>query len=172
MNIKISGVLLLLFICLSCKHKQEEHLAENVEQNESQVITEKDISRLKYTDFILDTRTEKAIVDWKEYYTLFDVLTNVKKGDLSYFNAEENPHKDLFKNMAENIPAEVDSDAIKARILALETKFYKLETFANISTSTKKELLGTIKEFLVAFSNLNLQMNKKIEGDNIIIEKP
>ena len=54
----------------------------------------------------------------------------------------------------------------------METKFLKLESLVNLSTTSKTELIANIQDFLIAFSNLNLQMNKKIENDNIIIERP
>jgi len=57
-------------------------------------------------------------------------------------------------------------------LIALETKIYKLESAISLSNTTTKTLMSSIKEVLVSFSNLNLQMNKKIERESQKIKKP
>lgn len=66
----------------------------------------------------------------------------------------------------------MNSDATLARISALETHLYKLKSLANLESTSKDELLLTIKDFLISFSNFNFQMNQKIEADGINIAKP
>lgn len=170
MNIKFLGILSLFIIFFSCKKNQETEAV--VVKKETQELSKKDIEKLKYTEYILDDRTEVFTNNWNEYKQIQDVITNVKKADLSFFNNNNKAIKELLQNLKTNIPFELNTPGIMARILAFETKLYKLESLSNLSTTTKKELLTVIKEFLIGFSNLNLQMNKKIEGDNIIIEKP
>ncbi|WP_308991657.1 hypothetical protein QLS71_007470 [Mariniflexile litorale] len=143
-----------------------------VKTNDSLEIKEKDISKIKYTDYILDTRTENLMISWEAYKQLSEVINNVKKADLSFFQNNNKEVKELLVNLKQNIPNDVDSSSILSRISALETKILKLESLVNLSTTSKKELLVNIQDLLIAFSNLNLQMNKKIENDNIIIEKP
>jgi cysteinyl-tRNA synthetase len=170
MNIKFLSILSLFIIFFSCKKNEENTVVDT--KKESQELTEKDILKIKYIDYILDDRTEAIASNWNEYTQIQDVITNVKKADLSFFNNNKKNIKELLENFKENIPTELNTPAIMARILAFETKLYKLESLSNLSTTSKKELLNVIKEFFISFSNLNLQMNKKIEGDNIIIEKP
>ena len=172
MNIKFLSFLCLFIVVVSCKKNQETTELVLEKPNESEAINAKDIAKLKYTDYVLDSRAENAIVNWDFYKQLESVVTNIKKGDLTFFNANDKAVKELLINLKQTIPTEVNNDAVLARITALETKTLKLESLSNLATTTKTELLSTIKEFLVAFSNLNLQMNKKIENDNIIIEKP
>ena len=172
MTIKFLSILSLVIVLFSCK-KNEEHSTLDVEKSkESEEITAKDISKIRYTDYILDSRTEDVAVNWVEYNQLQDVITKVKKGDLSFFNDNKKEIKELLNNLKQNIPNQVNTAAILARIAAFETKLYKLESLSNLATTTKPELISVIKEFFVAFSNLNLQMNKKLEADTIIIEKP
>ncbi|MFI1744532.1 hypothetical protein [Thalassobellus sediminis] len=172
MNIKFLAALSLFVIFLSCKQKEETNLENNKDTNTISGITEKDISKLNYIEFALDKKTEKAIEDWNDYKELQIIVTNVKKGDLSYFDNEEDPIKELMKNAIQTIPSIVNTDPILARITVLETKLYKLEDVSTLLSTSKKELLESIKEFLESFSNLNFQMNKKIENDNQNIEKP
>ena len=172
MNFKFLSILSVLVIFFSCKKPSGNSELNITKTTDSQEITEKDISKLRYTDYILDSRTEDVIVNWIEYTQLQDVINNIRKGDLSFFNNNKKEIKELLNNLKHTIPTEVNTPSIIARITALETKLLKLESLSNLSTTSKPELIATIKEFLVAFSNLNLQMNKKLEADNIIIEKP
>ncbi|MEC3905931.1 hypothetical protein VOI54_02755 [Tamlana sp. 2201CG12-4] len=172
MRIQILALVSLFVLTLSCKNKQESNSTAGVEVNKSQEITEQEISKLKYIDYALDEKTEDAIEDWAQYRQLRDVIDDVKEGDLSFFNDNEKAIKLLLKELKDDIPETIASSSILARILVVETKFYKLESLSNLSTTSKEELLEAIQEFLVSFSNLNLQMNKKIEFDTRTIERP
>lgn len=171
MKIKFLSVLVLVLF-FSCNKKQENNELTVVKVDDSLLIKEKDIAKLKYTDYILDDRTENVISTWVEYNKIQDVVNEVKKGDLTFFKGDSKIIQDLLKNLKQTIPLEVKTESILSRITVLETKIYKLESLLKLSTTNKPEILELTIEFLIAFSNLNLQMNKKLEGDNIIIEKP
>ncbi|NND24723.1 MAG: hypothetical protein HKO00_01745 [Flavobacteriaceae bacterium] len=168
----ISSALIIIILLVSCKNNEESNVPNVIENQQVQDINVEDISNLKYVDYVLDFKTEEAIKDWQEYYELQSVINEVIKSDLSFFNDNEENIKILISKLKENIPAEVKSDGILARLLVLETKLLKLQSLSNLSTTTKEELLTIIKEFFVSFSNVNFQMNKKIEFDNRAIEKP
>ncbi|NNC48991.1 MAG: hypothetical protein HKO01_00465 [Flaviramulus sp.] len=168
----ISSALIIIILLVSCKNNEESNVPNVIENQQVQDINVEDISNLKYVDYVLDFKTEEAIKDWQEYYELQSVINEVIKSDLSFFNDNEENINILISKLKENIPAEVKSDGILARLLVLETKLLKLQSLSNLSTTTKEELLTIIKEFFVSFSNVNFQMNKKIEFDNRAIEKP
>ena len=173
MNIKLLSILSIFIIISSCKKTDENNTAETTTiKNTSQELSENDISQLDFVDFGLDEKTERVIENWQEYYQLQDVINNVKKGDLGFFNNNEEAIITLLKDLKKNIPEPVNIPAALARIQVLETKIYKLESLSNLSTTTKDELNAVIKEFLVSVSNLNFQMNKKLEKDNQDIQKP
>lgn len=171
MKIKVLVTLSLITMVMSCK-KTHKDTAENYIDNSGEKITEKELSNLDFIEFTLDVTTKKAVENWQEYNQLQEVITNVKKGDLSFFSDNTEVIKTLFKDLVKNIPSEVNTNATLARIVTLETKLYKLESLYNLSTTSKEELSMVIKEFLQSFSNLNFQMNKKLEKDNNYIEKP
>ena len=171
MNIKIFCVLSVLVLFVSCK-KNEETTTIDTEKKQNQVVTVQDITKLKYIEYTLDSKTETSIKDWQEYFQLQDVITNTINADLSFFNDNEDTVKTLVTDLEKSIPSQVNSEAIFARMLVLETKIFKLESLSNLPTTGKEELLNTIKELLISFSNFNFQMNKKIEFDNRTIEKP
>lgn len=172
MRIKTLIILSLLIIFFSCKKDQENNTGDHVGDNDNKGITEKDISKIDYIEFALGLKTEEVVKDWQSYHELQDAIINIKKGDLSFFNDNDEAINTLLKELKTSIPKETNTPSILARITALETKLYKLESLSNLSTTSKKELIATIKDFLVAFSSLNLQINKKIEFDSRKIEKP
>ena len=172
MSLKILTVFSLVFLIVSCKKIQDTEVSNTNKITQSQEVSEQDISKLKYIEYALDSKTEDVIKDWQEYYQLQDIILSIKQGDLSFFYNNEDEIKMFLKNLKDNMPNQINSASITARILVLETKLLKLESLSNLSTTSKKELLSTIKEFLVSFTNVNFQMNKKIEFDDRDIEKP
>ncbi|MFD1161094.1 hypothetical protein [Hwangdonia seohaensis] len=173
MNLKLISLICIFMMVSSCK-KTEENNPEEVNDTEikSQGLSESDIAKLDFADFGLDEKTERAIENWQEYYQLQDIVNNVKKGDLIYFSNNEEAIKTLLTDLKKNIPAPVNTSATLARLQVLDTKVLKLESLYNLSTTSKSELNATVKEFLVAVSNLNFQMNKKLEKDSRNIQKP
>lgn len=172
MNIKILSILSIFILIFSCKKTQDDNLTDENKDNASQKLSESDISKMDYTDFVLDERTEQAIEDWEEYEQLQDIISNVKKGDLSFFRNNEDAVKALLKDIKTNIPMAVNTPETLARIQVLETKIYKLESLSNLTSTLKDELNSTIKEFFISVSNLNFQMNKKLEKENQNIVRP
>ncbi|XCF06962.1 hypothetical protein ABI125_03660 [Tamlana crocina] len=168
--------LLFFLACLvflsSCKDAQEQPSTDDTETSENQNLTEQDLAKLKYTDYILDEQAKNLMKNSGEYTQLQELISNIKLGDLSFFETSKETQKGLFKNLRQTLPNGLNTESVLARILVLDTKFHQLESLYNLSTTTKDELLKNTKEFLVAFSNLNLQMNKKMEFDNRTIEKP
>ena len=172
MHIKTLVIISFLVLFSACKNTQEGSTEDQIEQNKSQEITEQEIAKLKYIEYALDATTEDILQDWAEYTQIEEVVANIKKGDLTFFNDNEKAIKLLLKELKQNVPEPLNSSSIVARVLVLETKVLKLESLANLSTTTKEELLETIKEFFVSFYTLSFQMNKKVEFDNRSIERP
>lgn len=163
----------LLLLCLSCKKTSPTNTGNSDTSNKSQVVTEKDISNLNYLDFGVDDRVRSIIESWQEFNQLESIIENTKKGDLSYFKTDAKKNlKTLLSDIRNTIPDTINTQAILARITVVETKLYKTESLSNLSTTKKQELLVTIEELLIAFSNLSFQLNKKLENDSQNIEKP
>ncbi|OBQ57148.1 hypothetical protein VQ01_01335 [Tamlana sp. s12] len=163
------GISILLW---NCKKDPDQTAATETEVDNSKLISENDIKSFDYTEFSIDNKVQAQIKDWTEYYKLQDVIEKVKASDLHFFKDNEKTIKDAFKELKATIPGTIKSPSIEARILVVETKFYKLESLFNLGTTSEKELEASVEEVLVAFSNLNLQMNKKAEFDAINIVKP
>ena len=100
------------------------------------------------------------------------MVTKLKKGDLSYFKDNSEAIATFVKDLKGKVPDTINTSSVQARLTAFETKLYKLESVYNLPAYTKDELKTAIKEFLESLSNLNLQINKKLEKDSQHIEKP
>lgn len=155
-----------LLACLSCKQQPENIEKDLKATDKSQKITEKDIAKFRYSDFGLDDKVRLITESWQEYSDLEKIIINVKAGDLSYFKNDAKKNlKTLLGDIRETIPDTIKTPSVLARITAMETKLYKTESLSNLSTTKREELESTLKELLVSFSNLNFQMNKKLESD-------
>lgn len=172
MDMKFISILCILIFAFSCKNNQDKLEIVSDKNTDSLVVTKEDISKIRYTDYLLDSRVKTVIVNWTAYKQLVDIIENIKKSDINFFINNKKELLELLVSLKQNVPMEINNASVLSRISALETKLLKFESLANLSTTRKAELLINIEDILVAFSNLNLQMNKKIEIDNIIIERP
>ena len=144
---------------------------ENIEASQVTRITKNDIENLDYIEYGLSKASKKAVASWASYKELDNLILSVKNADISYFEGDEKIISALIQDLKSTIPEKVDNQSITARISALETKFHKLESAVRISKTPKAALISTIKEFFISFSNLNLQMNKKLEKEAQDISK-
>jgi len=162
----------IILVLFSCNQNKENDTNNSTKDTVLTKITESDISKLKYLEFSLDSKTQRIIEKWEEYLELELIVAKIKKGDLSYLKDNNEVITNFIKDLKNTIPDTINTPSVEARITALETKLYKLESLYNLTTTSKEGLKLTIKEFLEAVSNLNLQMNKKLEKDSRNIEKP
>ena len=169
---KVLLYITLIFCVFSCKEIDVKQELETDKEETSLKITKEDISKLKYAQFILDSKTKNSQEFWQKYSELDEIVSQVNKANLSFFKENNELLVAFIKDLKEGIPEEINTPLINARLVALETKMLKLEGVVNLSNPDKKEVLSVIKDFLTAFSNLNLQINKKIEKDSQNIQKP
>lgn len=162
-------VLLILF---SCQDSQNENVDEATSNSFVEVVTKEDVQSLNYIDFVLDAKVERAISSWEKYSELQKIVLDIKDANLSFFRDNNEIIIALIEDLKTTLPEQVHSPHVEARILALETKLLKLESHANLSNAKKETVLMAIEEVLIAFSNLNLQMNKKIEKESQRVQRP
>lgn len=161
-----------LFICLfSCGNSDGK--TNNVVQDSSlSSLSKEQVEKLKFTEYLVDSKVEVLIKNWVKYKELEGVVANLKQGNLTYFKENSELLEALINDLKQDVPEALNSPSIISRLIALETKLYKLESLVNLSNSTPEIILSCIKEVLESFSDLNLQMNKKIERESQKIIKP
>lgn len=168
---KLSLVVLVLFT--ACKKettvtKSEEDLGVL----DSLKITKEDISKINYQDIALDVKSNPIVSNWQAYLDVSNGIQALTLPDFTFFNADVDLFNSNLTDLEETIPESINTQAIKARVLVLKTMMLKFQEIESLDTSTKTELLLAIKQVFLAQSNLNLQINKKVEKDSQVIVKP
>lgn len=135
-------------------------------------ITKKEIENLKYNDFGLSNDARTAVSDWQKYQELSTQIEYLKKADISFFKSDITLITTFLNDFRAELPKTLNTNEIKARITALETKILKLNSLLLLDNISKNEQIEGLKEVFVAFSNLNLQINKKLEFEAYNILKP
>ena len=168
---KILNILLAFCLLVSCENEQSKTNG-NVENETQNSITKSDISDLSYNEFILDSKAESKIKDWETYFELDAIVLNVTQNDLTFFKGNSENLTAFINDLKASVPENLNVTSIHVRLTALETKMLKLEETINLSNASKNEILYNIQEFLISFSNLNFQINKKFEKESQNIQKP
>jgi len=168
---KFISFLMVLLVC-SCQSSNNEVSEDDTKENVSEILTKKDVQSVKYIEFVADAKVQKVIGSWEKYTELQKVILDVKAANLSFFRDNNEILTVLIDELKTTIPEMVNTPQVMARIIALETTLYKLESNVNLSNAKKETVLSAVKELLLAFSNLNLQMNKKLEKESQNIQKP
>lgn len=162
-----------LVLVLSCNSKtQQTETSLNTQTEDAKLITSKDIEGLRFTDYFLSADSKKTVADWGKYQELSLQTDFLKKGDLSFFTSKKDTLKTFLIKFKKEVPKPINTNVVQSRITVLETNLLKLNSLLNLDNISKAEKLKTIKDYLVAMSNLNLQINKKLELDSHNIQKP
>ena len=168
--------LMLFFTCIllfKCGDKTELAVeAESSTKSTVNTISIQTIERLRYNDYILSPEAEVETSGWNEYIELAKQVEYLKKVDLSFFTQEESNLASFIVEFKENIPESLNTKPVKARILVLETRLLKLNNDLTLDNIPDNEKTESIKNFLVAMSNLNFVINKKLEFENNDVSRP
>ena len=160
-----------------CRPEAEQAVQPDEDQQASQSInwqkiTEKDISDLKYTEYVLSDMAEIATKDWLKFGELNNQIELLKTADLSFFADDITLLEGFLNDLESEIPETLGETSILVRLSALKTALYKFEGSASLQRESKEAVMQSILDVLVAHSNLIFQINKKLEKDAQNIEKP
>lgn len=161
-----------LLLILSCSQNKQETSADNTEVSQEVVLSKEAIASLRLTEYVLDAKAEKTLSTWQKYNELEGLVSDVKNVDLTFFKDNKEVLKSFLDDLKSTIPESINTPAIQARLKIVETMGYKLEDQVMLSQPKQADVLVAIKSFLEAVSNLNFQINKKLERDSQKIQKP
>lgn len=163
-------------VCVSfmgCKTDSENsEIVPTIEDKQSKIITKKDIESLKYNDYGLSNDAKNTVADWQKYQELNTQMEYLKKADLSFLKSDISLITTFINDFSTEIPNTINTNEINSRITALKTKLLKLNSLLLLDNISKSDQLNGLKEVFIAFSNLNLQINKKLEFEKNNISKP
>jgi hypothetical protein len=152
-------------LLINCNDNKQSITDEIDTKNKKIEITAKAIENFNYTDYALSSNGEIEVADWGKYQELAIQIDYLRKADLSFFNGDKEPLKKFIDEFKISCPVNLQTNPITSRVVIIETSLLKLNenlTIDNIDLSLK---LMSVKEVLEAFSNLNYQINKKLERD-------
>ena len=166
--------LFILLSLLSCNKTEKKTIEQDIdiEKIDSLKIAKKDMDKIQYTDFGIDSKAKVTLDSWQAYNDIARAINELKQADFTFFTVDKSVFSSTIQEMETTVPKEIDSDAVRARILVLKTKLYKLEEAANIDNTKKTDKLLIVKDVFQAFSNLTFQINKKFEKEAQTIIKP
>ena len=78
----------------------------------------------------------------------------------------------FLKDLNSKLPEQINSNSIIARIAVLATSSYQLNELYLKNTTNTEVIKRTKLKVLEAFSNLKFQINKTLEKQAQLIEKP
>lgn len=172
MNMPKYMTVLMIYLLISCGNNKTQQTNPDVRKQDTFIIEEADLSKLNYSDFILDKTSKKEISGWLKYDELQKKINELKNADLSYYKSDKKVVETLIEEFTTSIPENIQTDAVNARVLVVQNMYYKLNSIINLSTSTKADIIESIANLLQAFSNLNFQINKEFERNSQNIIKP
>ena len=153
-------------ILMSCgDEKSTTEISETKTTIQKNAITAKAIENFKYTDYALSLKAEKALANWEKYQELATQMSYLKKADLSFFNAEKQILKTAIDEFTATIPEQLRTNPILSRAAIIETTLLKLNENLRLDNIDGHVKLMSVKDVLESFSNLNYQINKKLEFD-------
>lgn len=173
---KITSVILCLcfILSMSCgddkNETSETETAEKAEQNTR--ISAKTIENIDYNDYALSPEGEQVVVSWEKHQELATQISYLKRGDFSFFNGDVELLKTFIKEFKAQLPDDLRTNPIVSRNAIVETSLLKLNERLTLDNIERKDKLIGIKELFVAFSNLNYQINKKLEHDMYVKIQP
>jgi hypothetical protein len=163
----------ILTVLLQCKNYNDANTMKLQENNiETQKISSKDIESIKYTEYVLSDLAQEKTKDWITFQNLLDQIELLKKGDVSFFKDDKTILKSFIDDLKNEIPESLNTTSIIVRLTVLETTLFKLNELLNLQNVTKQSILNNIKDVLIAYNNVILQINKKMEKESQNIVKP
>lgn len=167
MRIGLTLLNICFLILTSCGDNKNtvDDVQETENSNEKRVITANAIKKFKYKDYVLSPNAEKAVANWEKYQELAIQINYLKKADLSFFTGEKELLKKFIDEFKLAIPENFKTNPITSRIAIIETSLLRLNENLTIDNIEDDLKLQSVKEVIVAFSNLNYQLNKKLERD-------
>ena len=168
----IVSFILILLILTSCtdKSQKENQNAQSLIDSTKQVVL--DINKLNFKEFILDVKAEKEISNWQKYNEFRVKIEEFKQGDLSHFSSDFKTVETFIKEFTNTVPLNVNNESIQARILVVETMYFRLNDIANMNNSTEEQIQNALEDLLEGFSNLNYQINKNFERELQKVSRP
>ena len=158
--IKIS---IILTSIISCKEVVVEEIKNNLI---SKTINYSEIN----LESIYKIKLYSNIDEWINYVELNEYVNQLNLNDYSTLIDNKKYLIRFFNGIKNTIPTEINKPEIKSRLTVIETDFLRFESMLSNYESNEEEKIKMVKKINNSFSNLNFQIDKLTEKQEITPE--
>lgn len=155
--IKISIILISI---ISCKEVVVEEIKNNLI---SKTINYSEIN----LESIYKIKLYSNIDEWINYMELNEYVNQLNLNDYSTLIDNKKYLIRFFNGIKNTIPTEINKPEIKSRLTVIETDFLRFESMLSSYESNEEEKVKMVKKINNSFSNLNFQIDKLTEKQEI-----
>ena len=155
--IKISIILISI---ISCKEVVVEEVMNNLS---SKTINYSEISLESIYKIKLYSNTD----GWINYIELNEYINQVNLNDYSSLIDNKKYLNRFFNDIKNTIPSDINKPEIKSRLTVIETDFLRFESMISNYEINDKMKIKMVKKINNSFSNLNFQIDKLTEKQEI-----
>ena len=155
--IKISIILISI---ISCKEVVVEEIKNNLI---SKTINYSEIN----LESIYKIKLYSNIDGWINYIELNEYVNQLNLNDYSSLIDNKQYLIRFFNGIKNTIPTDINKPEIKSRLTVIETDFLRFESMLSSYESNEEEKVKMVKKINNSFSNLNFQIDKLTEKQEI-----
>tara|TARA_A200000113_G_C8605829_1_gene270892 strand:- start:44 stop:535 length:492 start_codon:yes stop_codon:yes gene_type:complete len=158
--IKISIILISI---ISCKEVVVKEVKSNLS---SKTINYSEIN----LESVYKIKLYSNIEEWINYIELNEYVNQLNLSDYSTLIDNKQYLIRFFNGVKNTIPTEINKPEIKSRLTVIETDFLRFESILSNYESNEEEKIKMVKKINNSFSNLNFQIDKLTEKQEITPE--
>ncbi len=158
--IKISIIIISI---ISCNEVAVEEIKDN---SSSKIVNYSEIN----LESVYKIKLYSNIDEWINYVELSEYVNQLNLNDYSSLIDNKKYLIRFFNGIKNTIPTDINKPEIKSRLTVIETDFLRLESMLSNYESNENAKIKMVKKINNSFSNLNFQIDKLTEKQEIIPE--
>ena len=119
---------------------------------------------------IYDVKYNSSIEEWINYFELNEFIEQLNSNDYSSLIDNKKFLLRFFKGIKFSIPDEINKPEIKSRLTVIETDFMRFESMLSNYEIDNEIKIKMVKKINNSFSNLNFQIDKLLEKQEINLD--
>ena len=163
LDFSFSEISIILISIISCKEVVVEEVKNNLS---SKTINYSEIS----LESIYKIKLYSNIDGWINYIELNEYVNQLNLNDYSSLIDNKQYLIRFFNGIKNTIPTDINKPEIKSRLTVIETDFLRFESMLSSYESNEEEKVKMVKKINNSFSNLNFQIDKLTEKQEITPE--
>tara|TARA_B100000530_G_scaffold281243_1_gene194906 strand:- start:16 stop:465 length:450 start_codon:yes stop_codon:yes gene_type:complete len=119
---------------------------------------------------IYEVKYYSSIEQWINYFELNEFVEQLNSNDFSSLIDNKKFLLRFFKGIKFSIPDEINKSEIKSRLTVIETDFMRFESMLSNYEVDNEIKIKMVKKINNSFSNLNFQIDKLLEKQEINLD--